>query len=123
MALYIRFIASLAVGLMGLGCVLKIVMDELLVEWDAFAAFVQWVTDLWSGKGLQRHQRTEDMLLEIEKAKTTEIGGLRLIDQRREQLRELASVERRLQAPPRSGPIVLTPLPPVPVSLASPAAK
>ena len=58
-----------------------------------------------------RAERTEDVMLEIEKSKTSDVT-MRLIDRRREQLKELASVEKRLQMPQNSGPIVLKPLPP-----------
>lgn len=110
MVLYVRFVISLAIGLLGLGLVLKIVMDQLLTDWDAAAAIREW----WRGRAAAkdiRAERTEDVLLEIEKAKTTGVS-MRLIDRRREQLNELASVEKRLQMPHHSGPIVLTPIPP-----------
>lgn len=107
-----KFMMWLTVGLLGVGMVLKVLMDELLNEYDAPAAFGQWMRDVVSNKSLLNHHRAEDMLLELEKAKTTE-GSVRRIDQRREQLRELASVERRLLGPQGpSGPIVLTPLSP-----------
>ena len=113
MEMYIKFMTWLTVGMFGLGMVLKVLMDELLNDYDAPAALGQWVRDVASNRSLMHHHRAEDMLMEMEKAKTTE-GAVRRIDQRREQLRELASVERRLSAPPASGgPIVLTPLPPI----------
>lgn len=112
MELYVRFMVSLAAGLVGLGLVMKIVMDELLVDYDAPAHIAAWCKDAISNKRLLRHSRAEDLMLEMEKARQTE-GVVRGIDRRREQLRELASVESRLQGPAAKGPIVLTPLTPV----------
>jgi hypothetical protein len=103
---------TLSAGLIGLGLVLVIVMDQVLVDYDAPAEFMAWLKDVLAHKRLNLHYRTEDMLMELEKAKNT-AGGLRLIDQRREQLRDIAAVESRLQRPNQpQGPIVLTPLPP-----------
>ena len=98
----------LAVGLVALGLVLKII-DQLPTDWDVAAAFQEWWQTV-SVTGL-RAERTEDVMLEIEKSKTSDVN-MRLIDRRREQLKELASVEKRLQMPQNSGPIVWTPLPP-----------
>jgi hypothetical protein len=114
MALYIRFMISLAFGLIGLGIVLKIVIDEMFCDWDALSEAKAWVRGVFFEKH-RGHVRAEDMLLEIEKAKTTQ-ASFRLIDQRREALREIASVERRMKGPATSSPIKLTPLAPMPVS-------
>lgn len=117
MELYVRFMISLAAGMAGLGLVLKVVMDELLLDYDAPAELQSWFKEFMSSKKLG-HRRAEDMMLEMEKARTTQMG-VRQIDQRREALREIASVESRLQRPTQQGPIVLTPLPPTPVAPAA----
>jgi hypothetical protein len=106
---YIKFMITLSAGLAGLGMVLVIVMDTLLLDYDAPAALGAWMREALSGKGLSSH-RAEDVLMAMEKSKEN-APSLRLIDQRREALRELDSVERRLQGPLQSGPIVITPLP------------
>ena len=96
MALYIRFMVALAVGLCGLAIVLKTVIDTLFTDWDAVADLRRW----WratKAKNLRASGRAEDLLLEIEKAKTA-APTVRMLDDRREQLRQLASVERRLHA-------------------------
>ncbi|MDE2040159.1 MAG: hypothetical protein KGO96_09835 [Elusimicrobia bacterium] len=98
MTLYFRFLLSLAAGLVGLGLVLRIVMDELLLDYDAPAAFSAWLREFMSYKHLLRQDRTEDVMLEIEKSRTVE-SEVRLIERRREQLREIASVESRLRSP------------------------
>lgn len=113
---YIKFMITLAAGLAGLGMVMVIVMDTLLLDYDAPAAFGAWMRELMSGKRLPGY-RAEDIMMEAEKARDNG-DNVRLIDQRREALRELASVERRLQGPSNTGPIVITPLP-----VAAPAAR
>ena len=96
MELYARFILWLAVGLAGLGLVLKIVLDEFFGDWNAALELHGWARSSLTS-WMHRHEgRTEDWLLDLEKAKTSTANSMRLIDQRREQLRELASVEQRL---------------------------
>lgn len=122
MALYVKFMMTLAAGLFGLGMVMQIVIDELFVEWDAFAHFAEWAKAKWLGAGIKEHRRAEDVMMELEKAKTTE-ASVRMIDRRREQLRELASVESRLRGPQQQGPIVLTPILPPAASDTGPSAS
>jgi hypothetical protein len=117
---YLKFMISLAAGLAGLGMVLVMVMDTLLVDYDAPAAFAEWCRDLMAGRALGMY-RAEDAMMEAEKAKDRG-EPVRLVDQRREALRELAAVESRLQRPLHNGPIVLTPLP-VPTASVAPASE
>lgn len=109
MELYFKFVMTLGLGLFGLGLVLTLAIDQLFSDWDAFASAGAWLRDAYRGKGLRLLERAEDVQLEIEKARQPVINT-RLIDKRREALREIASVEYRLNLP--NQPIVLTPLAP-----------
>lgn len=109
MALYIRFMICLAVGLVGLGLVLKTVMETLLQDWDVVAELGEAWRERFSDKRSLGSARVEDLLLDREMMRTGEAPTVRLIDVRRQQLAEVAAVENRLKRP--GGPIVLTPLP------------
>lgn len=97
MVLYVRFIVWLAVGLVGLGLVLKIVIDEFFCDWNvlqelrvhASARLTSWFSRL--------EGRPEDRLMDLERTRSGSVGSMRTIDQKREQLRELATIEQRLQ--------------------------
>ncbi|WP_410959510.1 hypothetical protein, partial [Salmonella sp. SAL4432] len=84
MALYIRFMFCLAVGLAGLGIVLKTVIETLFHDWDLVAevgeAWRQWMRgDHAAGKG-----RVEDILLDQETNKSeNDAPSLRMLDERR----------------------------------------
>lgn len=98
MALYVRFVVSLAFGLVGLATVLKILMDRLFHDWDAAAEIKNYIKSLFAERKLVEHYRAEDALLEAEKKQGRELST-RLIDKRREQLKELDEVEYRLLHP------------------------
>ena len=108
MALYIKFVSTLAFGLLGLGMVLKVLMDNLFNEWDAVEAAGRFYRD-WNKGRLIRHERTEDMLLAAEHGRTSQLTSTRLIDRRREALNQLDEVEHRLHqpatAPAADGPL------------------
>lgn len=117
MTMYVRFMATLAFGLIGIGLVLKILLEEFFNDWDAFTDLGAWWRDVLAGKGLMHRAKPEDVLLEIEKAKTgveltTRLSGgrQRVLDKRREQLKEISLVEHRLRLP--NQPVVLAPLSP-----------
>jgi hypothetical protein len=96
MELYIRFISTLAFGLIGLGAVLKVLLETLFNDWDAFNDISERVMISCSGKGGQvEHIRAEDILLEAEKRNTPELST-RVVDWRRRQMKELDEVENRL---------------------------
>lgn len=94
---YIRFVISMAFGLMGIGVVLKIVIDRLLSDWDAVADFKTAVRTIRTKRSLPGLGSHEDRLMQIEKQKPAELTTRR-IDQRREQLRDLAKVEKQLSS-------------------------
>lgn len=118
MTLYLRFMITLAFGLIGLGFVLKMALDHIFHDWDVVAELKAW----WTSEGRNlRHSRirAEDLLLEAEKQRTPTVTT-RLLEQRREQLREIGAVEYRLQLSNRQ-PVVLTPLTPPPVNAGVPS--
>lgn len=114
MALYMRFVMTLAFGLAGLGMVLKILLERLFHDWDLFADLGALGKAVWDGKALRLRERPEDIKLEIEKSRQPKLST-RLIDMKREELKEISAVEHRLNLPQQ--PIVLTPItpPPAPV--------
>lgn len=118
MDMYFRFIASLALGLLGLGFVLKMLIDTLFVQWDAYGDLLSWLREGGFVRRSTASGRVEDLMLEIEKDKTPTLNT-RLLDARREQLREIGVVEHRLQLSTRQAPVVLTPI--VPSEPSSPA--
>ena len=110
MELYFRFMTMLAVGLLGVSAVLKVLLDSLFNEWDAVADAKDFVKGVGAQKKSLSAVRAEDFMLEIEKAKSPTVNP-RLLEQRREELKELDAVEYRLKLPNRE-PIVLPPLRP-----------
>lgn len=97
MGFYFRFLGSLAFGLFGLGMVLKIAMDHLFNDWDAFGAARAWFESLFKEKSALRYERTEDVLMAAEKNKFQELST-RLTEKRRE-LQKINEVEQRLNSP------------------------
>jgi len=108
MELYVRFMASLAFGLFGMGLVLTIVLDELFGDWNAAHQLHSEVSGYFAERMRRRDDVGERLRRELDRARATN-PGLRQLEQRREELNQLASVERRLQAPPRG--VTVTPLP------------
>jgi hypothetical protein len=108
MELYMRFLVSLAAGLLGVGMVLKVLLDGLFNEWDAVAD----MGDLFRN-GLRLKQssagRAEDVMLELEKANAV-VLTTSIYEQKRQELQELSAVETRLNR--AGGPVRLTPVAP-----------
>ncbi len=97
MALYVKFMFCLACGLAAMGLVLTILLSKLFHEWDMFADLGRLLRALFvPHKAPVPVLRAEDILLDAEKRNAKHIGGTRLIDQRREQLKQLNAVEHRL---------------------------
>ena len=109
MDLYIRFLFTTSLGLLGISQVLTILIDGLFSEWDAFAEFGAYLGELYAGdeKALIL-ERAEDVMLQIEKDKIVP-KSTRLLQQRRAQLREIDEVEYQLSHP-HAAPVILEPL-------------
>ncbi len=97
MELYLKFITTLTFGLLGIGLVLKVLLDGLFHDWDVGADFRAFTKRISRSKS-QIFQKTEDVLIDLERDKPRELTT-RLVDQRRQELRELAQVEGRLHDP------------------------
>ena len=96
MELYVRFISTLAFGLIGLGAVMKVLLETIFEEWDAFNDISERLMVTCSGKGGHvDHVHAEDILLEAEKRNTPEMTT-RVVDWRRRQMKELDEIETRL---------------------------
>ncbi|MDD5656567.1 MAG: hypothetical protein PHF00_04860 [Elusimicrobia bacterium] len=94
-----KFISTLAFGLIGLGAVLKILLETLFNEWDAFNDVARRVAFIFSGRtGHVSLIRAEDILLESEKRNLRGPGvrATRQTEQRRLQIKEINAVEARL---------------------------
>ncbi len=110
MELYIRFVVTLALGLLGVVMVLKVMLDGVFNEWDAVADLGYFFRHGFQNRWVAS-ERVEDVMLELEKSKTPTLTTS-IYEKKRQQLEELSAIESRLS---RSGkPIVLTPLPPPP---------
>ena len=105
MELYIRFISTLAFGLIGLGAVLKVLLETIFEEWDAFNDISERVMLVCSGKaGRVESMRAEDILLDAEN-RSFAGGSASLVGFRRRQMQELDAIETRLTEARSSAPI------------------
>lgn len=116
MEMYLKFVGTLGFGLLGLGLVLKMLLEQVLADWDLFGDLARFCRAVAEGRvfRLAHKDRVEDVRLEIENIQRAQFRGTRLIDQKREQLKEIELVEHRLSLPQRAQPITITPLPPPP---------
>ena len=105
MELYVRFISTLAFGLIGLGAVMKVLLETIFEEWDAFNVISERIMMSCSGKGGHvEHIHAEDILLEAEKRNVPDINT-RIVDWRRRQMKELDEIETRLTKARPYGPV------------------
>ena len=96
--MYLKFMGTMAVGMLGIGLFIKVLLDKLFVDWDAFDDLEHYVKETYKGRRMHHVNLTEDILMEKEKARPYELST-RLIDKRREALREIDAVEHRLSGP------------------------
>ncbi|MBI3550983.1 MAG: hypothetical protein HY077_00570 [Elusimicrobia bacterium] len=108
MELYMRFMVTLACGLLGVGMVLKVLLDGLFHEWDAVADMGEFMRTGWHQKQAPT-QRVEDVMLEIENARTPTLSTS-IYEQKRRDLKELSAIESSMNR--KGKPVVLTPIPP-----------
>ena len=106
-----RYAAERRFKFIGLGAVLKILLDTVFNEWDAFNDIFRRVTVLCSGKVVHvRNIRAEDILLDAERKSVYSLAtrGTRLTEQRRQQIKDLGAVEERVSRsrsePPGAAP-------------------
>lgn len=85
MALYVRFMFSLAFGLLGLGLVLTIVLDELFGDWNAAHALHDDVSSFFAERSRRRDEYAERARRELERAARITQPGTRELAQRKVQ--------------------------------------
>ncbi len=98
MALYVRFMLTLTVGLAGLGVVLTTVFETLLRDWDPSRDLRRWWRSLSATRSLAAEIRAEDILHQLRTQRAAPASGA--LERRREVLREVSAVESRLAAAP-----------------------
>jgi hypothetical protein len=104
MDLYIKFISTLAFGLIGLGAVMKVLLETIFEDWDAFNDIAQHVMLTCSGKTPHMESiRAEDILLETEQRNSSGFST-RMVDSRRRRIQEINAVEVRLTKVGSPGP-------------------
>jgi hypothetical protein len=105
MEMYVKFMFTLTVGLVGVGMVLKTLLETILHEWDAVTEIKAGWSALFHARPYADSVRAEDILMEIERDHFREHDQSkrrqpeRSIDRRREALRDIREVEDRLSAP------------------------
>jgi hypothetical protein len=105
MELYMRFISTLAFGLIGLGAVMKVLLETIFEDWDVFNDISERVMLSCAGKAVRMESiRAEDIMLEAEQYNSSG-RNTRIADFRRRQIQELDAVETRLTNVRPSGPI------------------
>ena len=96
MELYVRFISTLAFGLIGLGAVMKVLLETIFEDWDVFNEISERVMLTCAGKAVRvKSVRAEDILLEAGHHGLRG-GNARITDFRRRQIREFDVIETRL---------------------------
>lgn len=99
MEMYVKFMFTLTVGLVGVGMVLKTLLETILHEWDAVAEARAGWHSMFRARPYADSVRAEDILMEIERDHVKRRQPERSIDRRREALRDLREAEDRLSSP------------------------
>ena len=97
--MYIKFMFTLTVGLVGVGMVLKTLLETILHEWDAVSEIKAGWHSLFRARPYADSVRAEDILMEIERDHVKRSMPAHEIDRRREALRDLREAEDRLSSP------------------------
>lgn len=103
--MYVKFMFTLTVGLVGVGMVLKTLLETILHEWDAVHEIRSAWTALFRSRPYAESVRAEDILMELERDHAKKRMPERAIDRRREALREVREVEDRLSSPSVAEPV------------------
>ena len=97
--MYVKFMFTLTVGLVGVAMVLKTLLETILHEWDAVHEIQAGWKAMFHARPYADSVRAEDILMEIErdydKRRLPELS----IDRRREALRDIREAEDRLSSP------------------------
>ena len=118
MEFYGKFLFVMAVGLLGVGLVIKTLLETLFNEWDAVADIGQQMKTYLKGQHQVQLLKAEDIMLEAEKAKRgTGSLATRGYESRRKELDEMSKIEKRLKsAPPLKVPELIKESPGVPMN-------
>jgi len=100
MQLYVRFMFTLTIGLVGFGMVMTTLFETLLRDWDPARDIRRWWRRLSATRSHAAAIRAEDILQQLQAARTGAIvSSQRSIDRRRDALRSVSEAEQRLAAP------------------------
>ena len=97
--MYVKFMFTLTVGLVGVGMVLKTLLETILHEWDAVGEIQAGWHSMFHARPYADSVRAEDILMELERDHVKRRMPERSIDRRREALRDIREVEDRLSSP------------------------
>lgn len=95
--MYIKFMFTLAVGLVGVGMVLKTIIETILHEWDAVYEIQTGWHSLFRARPYVDSVRAEDILMGIERNHAKRRLPELSIDRRRQALRDV-----RAAPPPKA---------------------
>ena len=97
--MYIKFMFTLTVGLVGVGMVLKTLLETILHEWDAVGEIKAGWHSMFHSRPYADSVRAEDILMEIERDHMKHRMPQHELDRRREALRDIREAEDRLSSP------------------------
>jgi hypothetical protein len=97
--MYVKFMFTLAIGLVGVGMVLKTLLETILKDWDVVWAIRHAWSSMFHARPYADSVRAEDILMEIERDYLKRRLPALSIDRRREDLRGIREVEDRLSSP------------------------
>ena len=102
MELYVKFMFTLTVGLVGVGLVMMILIETLFSEWDPVVDFHRWWRQHHYGRANAGSVRAEDILSELEARRSGNVvpqTPTRSLDRRREILRDMREADLRVSSP------------------------
>ena len=99
MEMYVKFMFTLTVGLVGVGMVLKTILETILNEWDATREIQASWRAMFHARFYADSVRAEDILMEIERDHEKRRLPEFAIDRRRQALRDVREAEDRLSSP------------------------
>jgi hypothetical protein len=102
MEMYVRFMVTLTIGLVGVGVVLMTLLETLLREWDPVLDLQRWWKDVSHRHPSAGSVSAEDILAELEGRRQNRYAArppARAIDRRREVLRDMREADERVASP------------------------
>jgi hypothetical protein len=104
MELYVRFMGTLTIGLIGFGFLMTTLFETLLLEWDPAHDIRRWWRRMSASRSHASAISAEDILLQLQTQRAG-IGAAprySTIDRRRDALRAVSDAEQRLGLAARS---------------------